>query len=309
MDASAPAVEAIGLVKRYGDFTAVKGLDLTVAAGDVYGVLGPNGAGKTTFMRMLFGLISPDQGSVRVFGRSVAEHGVDALAPVAGFIETPRFYGYLSARKNLRLLARLDLLEKPHARIDEVLETVELADRRDDRVSTYSYGMRQRLGVAAALLRDPQLLVIDEPTNGLDPAGMRDMRVLIRRLAATGLTVLLSSHHMQEVEEICRHVTIMRRGEVAYHGSLEALRALAPDAEYSLATTDPDTAEAVCGAAPGVAGVGRDGGVIRFTAGESAVERLTFALANAGIAIRSLAPRRGPLETLFFQYTGEEAVA
>jgi ABC-2 type transport system ATP-binding protein len=300
------AVEARGLVKRYGSLVAVDHLDLEVQSGDVYGVLGPNGAGKTTFLRMLFGLIRPDAGEVRVFGRSVGEDAVAALEGVAGFIETPRFYTYLSARANLKLLARLDLDSRATALVDEVLELVDLGGRGGDRVGTYSYGMRQRLGVAAALLRSPRLLVIDEPTNGLDPAGMRDMRALIKRLADTGLTVLLSSHHMLEVEEICRHVTIMRTGRVAFHGSLDDLHALAPKAEYMLATSEPDRAAAVCIAEPEIEHVRAEGPIVHFLATERAVEGLTLALGGAGVAFRSLSHTRAPLETLFFRLTGSD---
>src|SRR5690349_15436945 len=172
------AVDAVDVTKRYGDLLAVDAISLQVAQGEVYGVLGPNGAGKTTFLRMLFGLIRPDAGTIRIFGRAWAEDGTDTLEGVAGFIESPRFYPYLSARKQLTGLARLDG-GAPVGRIEEVLEIVDLADRADERVGGFSYGMRQRLGVAASLLRDPRLLVLDEPANGLDPAGMRDMRALV----------------------------------------------------------------------------------------------------------------------------------
>src|SRR3954447_1274675 len=175
-------VRTRGLVKRYGELVAVDHVDLTVPAGDVYGLLGPNGAGKTTFMRMLFGLIRPDAGSVELFGRRGVLGKVDALHDVAGFVETPRFYGYLSGRANLEILATLDR-RNANGRIDKVLEQVGLLDRAGDKVREYSYGMVQRLGVAASLMRSPRLLVLDEPTNGLDPAGIRDMRALVRELA------------------------------------------------------------------------------------------------------------------------------
>src|SRR4051794_37881511 len=197
-----------GLVKRYGDLVAVDHVSLTVPAGDVYGLLGPNGAGKTTFMRMIFGLIRPDEGSVELFGQRGGPGKGDAVREVAGFVETPRFYGYLSGRANLDVLATLDR-RKNDGRIEEVLELVDLADRAQDKVREYSYGMVQRLGVAAALMRSPRLLVLDEPTNGLDPAGIRDMRALVRRLAGSGTTILLSRPKMLEGDGTCRRGPVM----------------------------------------------------------------------------------------------------
>src|SRR3954467_15653613 len=241
---AALAVEAAGVTKRYGSLTAVDNISVQVAQGEVYGVLGPNGAGKTTFLRMLFGLVRPDSGSIRLFGRSWGEAGPRALDGVSGFVESPRFYPYLSARTHLKGLGRLDGGLVP-GRIDEVLEIVDLADRADDKVGAYSFGMRQRLGVALSLLRDPQLLVLDEPANGLDPAGMRDMRALIKRLAGSGLTVLLSSHDMSEVEEICDNVTIMRKGSVVFHGEISELRAQAPQQGHRVLTDDDDRALAL----------------------------------------------------------------
>src|SRR4051794_14703024 len=230
-------VQARGLVKHYGEIHAVDEVDLTVPAGDVYGLLGPNGAGKTTFMRMLFGLIRPDAGTIELFGRREVAGPVDALRAGAGFLERPRFYPSLPGRANLEILATLDRRDAA-ARIDEVLEQVDLAARAHSKVREYSYGMVQRLGVAAALMRSPRLLILDEPTNGLDPAGIRDMRTLVRRLADSGITVLLSSHNMLEVEETCRHVAIMRRGKIAFQGSMDDLRARADAVEYRLVTND-----------------------------------------------------------------------
>ena len=204
-------VEARGLLKTYGDITAVDHADLTVESGDVYGYLGPNGAGKTTSLRMLLGLIRPNGGSARLFGRDPMIEGVRALEGVAGFVEAPRFYPYLSGRKNLELVAGLDG-DGARGRIDAALDTVDLTARAKDRVGGYSHGMRQRLGIAGALIRQPRLLLLDEPATGLDPAGMRDMRALIRDLAASGITVLLSSHLMNEVEELCNRVADHPRG-------------------------------------------------------------------------------------------------
>src|SRR6476646_2939360 len=231
------AVDAVGVTKTFGAVRAVDDISVRVKAGEVYGVLGPNGAGKTTFLRMLFGLIRPDSGTIRVFGQTWDQAGVGVLDGVAGFIESPRFYPYLTGRANLEGLALLDGGIRAGL-LEEVLDIVDLTDRADRKVGGYSYGMRQRLGVAASLLREPRLLVLDEPANGLDPAGIRDMRALVKRLAASGLTVLLSSHDMDEVEEICDNVTIMKRGTVAFHGTIAALRTRAPDPGHLLATTD-----------------------------------------------------------------------
>ena len=217
----APPVTARGLVKRYGEIVAVDHVDLTVEPGDVFGYLGPNGAGKTTSLRMMLGLIRPSEGSVRLFGRDPLADGAKALDGVAGFVEEPRFYPYLSGRKNLRLLADYDDGDS-RVRIEEMLELVELRDRAKDRVGGYSHGMRQRLGIAASLMRRPRLLLLDEPTTGLDPAGMRDMRELVRRLAGEGITVLLSSHLLGEVEDLCNRVAIVRKGRIVYEGGLDA---------------------------------------------------------------------------------------
>jgi ABC-2 type transport system ATP-binding protein len=306
-DDGAPPVEVRGLVKRYGDLTAVDAVDLTVERGDVFGYLGPNGAGKTTSLRMMLGLIRPTAGTVRVFGRDPGV-SVHALEGVAGFVEAPRFYPYLDGRTNLRLLAALDG-SGADALVAETLEIVELTDRAKDKVGGYSHGMRQRLGIAAALLRRPRLLLLDEPATGLDPAGMRDMRALIRRLADDGMTVVLSSHLLAEVDELCNRVAIVRRGRMVYEGELADLR-LAAGATYRLRTTDDDRALAVCAAQPGVAEPDRGGdGVITFRAdGDEAVAALSLALTEAGALILELAPRMASLEELFFDLTeGAEA--
>jgi ABC-2 type transport system ATP-binding protein len=296
----APPIEVRGLVKRYGEITAVAGVDLTVQPGDVYGYLGPNGAGKTTSLRMMLGLIRPTAGSVRLFGRDPLE-GVAALQGVAGFVEAPTFYPYLTARRNLELLAAYD---GPGAseRIDAALRTVELTGRAGDRVGGYSHGMRQRLGIAAALLRDPRLLLLDEPATGLDPAGMRDMRLLIRRLAEEGMTVLLSSHLLAEVEEVCNRVAIVRAGSIVYEGAIAELKRGAGTV-YRLATTADDRALEVCRSHPGISDARRVAGRIAFAADESAVAQLSRALVAEGALIRELAPQTVTLEDLFFSLT------
>ncbi len=295
-----PPVEVRGLVKRYGELTAVAGVDLTVNVGDVYGYLGPNGAGKTTSLRMMLGLIRPTAGTVRLFGRDPTVT-VDALEGVAGFVEAPTFYPYLSGRRNLELLAAFDGGDAP-TRIDRALETVELSDRARDRVGGYSHGMRQRLGIAAALLRDPRLLLLDEPATGLDPAGMRDMRLLIRQLADQGMTVLLSSHLLTEVEEVCNRVAIVRSGAIVYEGEIADLKRGA-GTSYRLQTTDDDRAIAVCSAQRGITDVRRQHAAIVFTADEDAVAELSQALIEAGALIHALAPQTVTLEDLFFSLT------
>jgi ABC-2 type transport system ATP-binding protein len=301
----AAPVEARGLVKRYGDIVAVDHVDLTVAAGDVYGYLGPNGAGKTTSLRMLLGLIRPDGGSARLFGRDPLLEGSRALDGVAGFVEAPRFYPYMSGRRNLELLAALDG-GGAASRIDAALDTVELSARAKDRVGGYSHGMRQRLGIAGALLRAPRLLLLDEPATGLDPAGMRDMRRLVRRLADEGMTVLLSSHLMNEVEELCDRVAIVRSGRVVHEGSLPELIATTAGG-YELRTTDDARALAIARHEPGVEEVEATGHGLRLHAGEDTAARLSIALGEAGVGIHALVPRTATLEELFFRMTeGDE---
>ncbi|MBS1869347.1 MAG: ABC transporter ATP-binding protein [Actinobacteria bacterium] len=301
-EAAGHPIEARGLVKRYGHVTAVDHVDLTVEAGCVYGYLGPNGAGKTTSLRMLLGLIRPDEGVARLFGRDPLQEGAAALDGVAGFVEAPRFYPYLTGRRNLELMAALDGGDAGD-RIDGALETVDLADRQTDKVKGYSHGMKQRLGIAAALLRAPRLLLLDEPTTGLDPAGMRDMRQLVRRLADEGMTVLLSSHLMGEVEELCDRVAIVRSGRVIYEGALDALLK-STGQRYRLRTTDDERAFAICRAQPGVQEVLGAGDGLTFAADqERAVADLSVALVEAGVAITALVPAAASLEELFFRLT------
>jgi ABC-2 type transport system ATP-binding protein len=249
---------------------------------------------------MLFGLIRPDAGSLTLFGRSWATHGVGSLHGVAGFIESPKFYPGLTGSRNLELLAGLDG-GLPAGRIGEVLELVDLCERGRDKVGGYSYGMRQRLGVAAALLRDPQLLVLDEPANGLDPAGMRDMRALIKRLAESGLTVLLSSHDMAEVEQICGHVTIMRTGSVVYHGPIAALRDRAPAQAHQIRTTD-DAATAALAQRRGLHVTTVDDG-LAVRGAQSDIDDLISDVVMAGVALRGLSLEETPLESFFFMLT------
>ena len=222
-----PVVSVSGLTKRFETTCAVNGVNLALGEGEIRGLLGPNGAGKTTLLRMLLGLVRADGGTIELFGRRLG--GQDWLASdgVAGFVEEPSFYPYLSGRANLEVLAELD---GPGARgrVNDVLEQVELAGRAGDRVGGYSSGMRQRLGIAAALMRSPRLLLLDEPTSALDPAGARLVIGLLRRLSRDGVGVLLSSNKIEEVERVCDSFTVLSRGRVVWDGSTERMRAEAP---------------------------------------------------------------------------------
>jgi ABC-2 type transport system ATP-binding protein len=288
-------------VKRYKDVLAVDHVDLDVRGGDVYGFLGPNGAGKTTTLRMILGLITPTEGTAELFGRDPLRQGARALDGVAGFVEAPRFYPYLTGRKNLQLLAALDG-DEAATRIEEVLDVVELAPRAKHKVGGYSHGMRQRLGIAAALLRRPRLLILDEPATGLDPAGMRDMRALIRRLAGEGITVLLSSHQLPEVQELCDRVAIVDSGRVVYEGALADLRRQG-GASYRLRTSDDARALELARAHEGIehAAAGEHG--LSIQADEQHVGELSLALGRAGVAILALTPELATLEDLFFRLT------
>ena len=313
-------VEARGLVKRYGHVLAVDGVDLTVEPGDVYGYLGPNGAGKTTTLRMLLGLVRPDAGSVRVLGRDPVAEGGRALGGVAGFVEAPMFYPYLSGRTNLELLAAFDGLEatpgqnfgrlrRPgggRSRIDGVLDEVGLLDRAGDKVGGYSQGMRQRLGIAASLLRAPQLLILDEPANGLDPAGIRGMRDLVIRLSEEGLTILYSSHLLAEVEEVCNRVAIVDRGRLVYEGRIDDLRRSFGE-HYVLHASDALHARELARGARGIEVHGERDGLHFSVADAAALDAFTVALGRAGVGIRSLEVDTASLEDLFFRLTEEAA--
>jgi len=218
------AVETHGLTKRFGTNVAVDGVDLRVPRGCAFGYLGPNGAGKTTLIRVLLGLTSADAGTMSLLGHSVPRYRSAALARVGAIVDEPRFHGHLTGRQNLQILAAA---REPAAklRIGPSLERVGILHRADDRVSKYSMGMRQRLGVAACLLGDPQLLILDEPMNGLDPAGMQDMRDMILALVAEGRTVVLSSHLLDEVERTCDAVAIVDRGKIIRQGAISDLLA------------------------------------------------------------------------------------
>jgi ABC-2 type transport system ATP-binding protein len=251
----------------------------------------------------MLGLITPTAGEVRLFGEDPITNPVAALAGVAGFVEEPAFYPYLSGRRNLEMLAALDRGDGD--RIDEVLRLVELHDRAGDRVRGYSHGMRQRLGLAAALMRSPRLLLLDEPTTGLDPAGMRDMREMVRRLSGEGITILLSTHLMGEVEQLCNRLAIIQLGRIRYEGTLADLLARS-DGRYRLDATDPARATELCRTLPGIRDVAAEGVSVWFAAEADAAAGVSLRLAEAGIGVRALVPGGRSLEELFFEITEDE---
>ena len=303
--ATAPAaVRASGLAKRFASTIAVDHVDLEVRAGEVRGLLGPNGAGKTTLLRMLFGLVTPDAGSIELFGRPL--HGSDhsSLDGVAGFVEDPSFYPYLSGRANLELLAELDGAGA-RRRIDAVLERVDLLDRARDRVGGYSSGMRQRLGIAAALLREPRLLLLDEPTSGLDPAGAREVATLLRELSTQGTAVLLSSHLIGEIETACDGFTVVARGRVVWSGTAAQLRSQAPASAYALATSDDERALEIAEHHPGVRASRSRTGELEIEITERQLDSFVLTLGREEVAVRRLELRLSPLESMFFALTGD----
>jgi ABC-type multidrug transport system ATPase subunit len=299
-----PLVRTTQLVKRYGERSAVDRVDLTVRPGEVYGFLGPNGAGKTTTLRILLGLIRPTSGSATVLGAAPGDPA--ALSRLGMLVESPAFYPYLSGRENLRVLARYARV--PDSRVGECLDAVDLTGRAKERFATYSLGMKQRLGVAAALLKDPDLLILDEPTNGLDPAGMSDMRALIRRLGSGGRTVLLSSHLLGDVQQICDRVGVISRGRLLAEGAVADL--IGEPALFAVVDPLPQ-ARVVAERVLGAARVGeRDGGLwLAARAGE--VADLNRELVLGGVAVRELSWARRSLEDIFFELTegSEQCVA
>jgi ABC-type multidrug transport system ATPase subunit len=224
MTADALVIETRGLHKRYGGIVAVNDLNLQVRTGAIYGVLGPNGSGKSTTLRLLLGLVRPDAGAIRMFGLALADHHHDILRRVGALIEKPDFYDYLSAYRNLALLSRLSGLRPERQHLMASLERVGLAARAHSKVKTFSQGMRQRLGIAQALLHDPELLILDEPTNGLDPQGVADVRTLVLRLnQEQGKTILLSSHLLPEIERMATHVLVLHQGRTVVAGAVNDL--------------------------------------------------------------------------------------
>jgi ABC-2 type transport system ATP-binding protein len=298
-----PVLETHALTKRYRSLLAVDSLSVQVPRGGVFGLLGPNGSGKTTTMSMLLGLIAPTSGTFRLLGHDTSRGHRVALRHIGALVESPAFYPTLSGRDNLMYFQGIrggsDIKE-----IESLLEVVGLASRGDSRFNTYSQGMRQRLGIACALLGDPELLILDEPTNGLDPVGMAEVRELIRRLGTEGHTVLLSSHLLHEVEQVCENIAILSRGRLIAQGAIRDL--LQKRGAIRLSTTDNVKAASIVSAIPWVAKVMMDNGYLVAEGPPDRSWELSVALSDQGIAIREMSPVQVSLEHYFMEVTGND---
>ena len=304
--AADPAVETRGLSKRFGSRLAVDGLDMVVPRGAVYGFLGPNGSGKTTTIRMLLGLVEPTSGTRSLLGHAIPREASRALPQVGALVEGPAFHPYLSGRSNLARLDAADLWSDPgtaRTRIDAALDRVGLLATAGKRYRAYSLGMRQRLAIAASLLTPRELLVLDEPTNGLDPQGTREVRHLVASLAEDGATVLISSHLLSEVEQICSHLGIMSDGRLVAQGTVSELRG-AGVTTVGVTTSRPSDAASVLGRL-GVIDVEVIGDEVRGHPGPVAPETIVAALVHADVPVRGFAVTTPSLEDLFVSLTGE----
>ena len=306
MDAFA-TVRARGITKRFGVVVALDGIDLDVAAGQIHGLVGPNGAGKTTLLGLLLGLALADGGSLEILGTPVGR-ALEVPEGVSGFVDGPGLYPSLTARQNLAALAALRRNDARTMGIDDALDQVGLTDLADDRVRGFSLGMRQRLGLAAALLTSPRLLVLDEPSNGLDPAGKKHVYGVLTRLAAEGASVVLSSHRMDDVESLCSEVTILATGRVAFSGPLSKLASENRELDYRVLTSDPEAARRLAAGTAGIRVVDEDGGqqgpgVLVVSGPVTALDEMVKRLVYADVAVRELAPVMSPLEAAFLALT------
>lgn len=298
---SSLVIETVDLTKRYGNrITAVDGLSLSIRQGEVYGLLGPNGAGKTTTLRMLLGLVRPTSGGGSLLGLPLGEPG--GLGRVGALIESPAFYPHLSGRANLQSLAVL--AQAAPVRVEAVLHQVDLSDRADDRFATYSLGMKQRLGVAAALLKDPQVLILDEPTNGLDPQGRVDMRALVRSLGHGSRTVVVSSHLLEDVERVCDRVGVLQHGRLIAEKPVAELRGpMALLVRASPMERARHVLEALCSPEA----ISREDGAFMVAAGPAVAPEAARRLIAAGVELTELRPTQRSLEAAFLELTADDA--
>jgi ABC-2 type transport system ATP-binding protein len=304
MISAQPAFKAVALSKAYGKRLAVDHLDLEVDRGELFGFLGPNGAGKTTTIRMALGLVAPTNGSIEILGQEVRHNRSKILPRVGALVENPALYGYLSGRNNLRAFG--DLLGGVSAkRVDEVLEIVSLKGREKDKVKTYSMGMKQRLGLAVALLNDPDLLILDEPANGLDPAGIAEMRDLLRGLATQGKTVFISSHVLSEVQQICTRVAIINHGKLIRLAPVAEL--LDAPGEFAIQVDAPDALVAALKLQPWGQEARVEEGLVITRAPEGRGRDLIAFLVNNGHQPDSVSERQRDLEDIFLSLTAGES--
>jgi ABC-2 type transport system ATP-binding protein len=303
---SAIAVETSGLTKRFRHQVAVDSLDLLVPQGSVYGFLGPNGSGKTTTIRMLLGLVSPTHGTVQLLGQPMPARSAHVLARVGALVEGPAFHPYLSGRANLARLEAADRTTDPRtarARVDQALDRVGLLAAATKRYRAYSLGMRQRLAIASALLRDRDLLILDEPTNGLDPQGTREVRSLVESLSEGGTTVLISSHLLSEVEQMCTHIGVMHVGRLVAQGTSDELRG-DREAQAVVETDQPAEAARIMREL-GLSEVHASAGSARGMIGRIAPEKLVAAFVHQGVPVTGFQVSRQSLEDIFVSLTGE----
>ncbi|HKW59167.1 MAG TPA: ABC transporter ATP-binding protein [Candidatus Dormibacteraeota bacterium] len=300
MTTAPPVLRTIALSKAYGKRLAVDRLELEVGSAELFGFLGPNGAGKTTTIRMALGLVAPTGGSVEVLGRDVRAHRAQILPRVGALVESPALYGYLSGRDNLRVVGDL-LGGVSKKRIDEVLDIVSLKGRERDRVRTYSMGMKQRLGLAIALLHDPDLLILDEPANGLDPAGIVEMRDLLRELAASGKTVFISSHVLSEVQQICTRVAIINHGRLVRVAPVAEL--IQAPGEYEVKVDTPRELAAALRLQPWARDARAEDGLVITTAPDGRGRELIKFLVAHGHEPDAVSPKHRDLEDIFLSLT------
>ena len=295
-----------GLVKRFGDLVAVDHLDLVVKRGEVVGLLGPNGAGKSTTIGMILGLVRPTAGSAEVLGKDVAAHREEALAGLGAMLEVTSFYPYLTGRENLTALAILRG-GGAHARVEPLLKRLGLADREKAKFRTYSLGMRQRLGIASTLLSDPAMVILDEPGNGLDPAGQREIRELITELAKEGRGVLLASHLLHEVELVCDRVVVIQKGRIIAAGTIAEITS--GGSSYEILVPEPARAADVLRRVEGVREVRATEQGLEVVAGPDLGQALNRALVGGGLYASAIVPHQSSLEDVFLELTEREADA
>lgn len=303
----APVLELRGLTKKFGSFTAVQQLDLTVNAGEVLGFLGPNGAGKSTTVGMVLGLIRPTAGTVTILGTPLVGHQEIVSGNIGAIIENPAFYPYMSGRDNLIAHAKM-VGNVPAGRVDELLKLVNLHERKNDKFKSYSLGMKQRLGIASTLLTNPALVILDEPTNGLDPAGQREIREIIPRLAQDGHGVLLASHMLHEVEQVSDRVAIVRRGQLITVSGVDDLLMRGGHIDVRVEASEETSAIQVIQQLDGIENVTAENGLLTVVTGAERGRDLNQALVSAGIVAAEISPKRNTLESLFLELTEGDTV-